>query len=67
MIEKHEPALIVEGPTMAGSEVWYRKQIEAGWYFLHERPAHASFITNCLRELASEPGVLFVQGARWQT
>ena len=63
MIEEHELALIVEGPKMASSEVWYRKQIEAGWYFLHERPAHASLTTNCLQELASEPGVLYVQGS----
>ena len=40
----------------------YDEQIEAGRYFLHEHPAHASWTTKCLRELASEPGVLYVEG-----
>ena len=41
----------------------YREQIEAGRCFSHEHPAHASLTMKCLRDLASEPGVLYVHGA----
>ena len=40
-----------------------REQVEAGPCFSHEHPAHASWTTKYLRDLASEPGVLYVHGA----
>ena len=41
----------------------YRRQYDAGRYFLHEHPAHCdSWNEPCIRELGKLPGVYWVQG-----
>ena len=66
MMEKHEVALMIVRLTLSGVEEavkCYRKQIEAGAYFLHELPRHAPWKTKCLRDLPSDPRVFHVQGS----